>query len=58
MLKDFQQTGECRMQIAKESFMNTLVSFGLKKGSRYTDLISKGYMTNRFFFTLKGINRK
>lgn len=40
---DFQETGECRMQVAKEGFMNFMASFALAKGSRYTNLISQGY---------------
>ncbi len=42
ILKDFQETRECRMQVSKEGFMNFLISFALAKGSRYTDSFSEG----------------
>ncbi len=62
---DFQETGECRMQIAKEGFMNFMASFALTKGSRYTNFISRGYgyrtirtiRTIEFFFLItSGLN--
>jgi hypothetical protein len=42
MFDDFQKTGQCRLQIAKEGFMNFIISFALVKHSPYTDSISKG----------------
>lgn len=33
MFVDFQKTGQCRLQIAKEGFMNFIISFALAKHS-------------------------
>nr|CAH0101150.1 unnamed protein product [Daphnia galeata] len=51
MFDDFQKTGQCRLQIAKEGFMNFIISFALVKHSPYTDSISKGIIEmNQFGF--------
>ncbi|XP_057374282.2 ionotropic receptor 93a-like [Daphnia carinata] len=42
MFDDFQKTGQCRLQVSKEGFMNFIISFALAKHSPYTDTISKG----------------
>ncbi|XP_046648885.1 ionotropic receptor 93a-like [Daphnia pulicaria] len=42
MFADFQKTGQCRLQIAKEGFMNFIISLALVKHSPYTNSISKG----------------
>nr|CAH0102975.1 unnamed protein product [Daphnia galeata] len=42
--KDFQKTGKCNFQIAKEVFIGTASSFALAKNSPYTKSLSQGIL--------------
>lgn len=42
MYTDYKNSGQCRLQLAKEGFMNFILSFGLQKGSAYTTSITEG----------------
>ncbi len=42
-IKDnYEKTGKCGLQLAKECFMSTSAGMVLKKHSRYTDTINTG----------------
>lgn len=46
-IKDnYEKTGKCGLQLAKECFMSTTAGMALQKHSRYTDTINMGGKIN------------
>ena len=42
IINDYKSTGQCKLQIAKEGFMQVWGGLALAKHSPYTDVINKG----------------
>ncbi|EFX87003.1 hypothetical protein DAPPUDRAFT_312492 [Daphnia pulex] len=42
--QDFKKTGKCNLQLARDGFSNTIISFALQKNSKYTKTVNQGML--------------